>query len=293
MLAVYGGRTAIVDRLLACENIDINAQDKNGMTALMLAIQSKPGPERIIDRLLACENIDINAQDKYGITALMSAVRDKNTAIIDRLLKCKKIDINAQDKYGITALMLAIQSKPGPERTKIIDRLLACENIDINAKNKNGMTALMLAVEHNVEHENVSIVGSFSSRSRLDIKNSEHIQALQDAFFGSRNFKAMLPILAQLNSGFSKQEYEKDNTEHITLSYTLQDKTYKFSFIKDELINSIRELLLSSSSLQDRAKFAIYEACGMSKSNLNKLDSLLPNKFIAYLKSGRKYSENK
>ena len=104
----------------------------------------------------------------------------------------------------------------------------------------------------------------------------------------------MLPTLAELNSGFSKQEYEKDNTKHIILSYKLQDKTYEFDFIKYELINSIRELLLYlyqyPPSLKDRAKFAICEASGMSESNLDKLDSLLPNPLIEYLKSGRSYT---
>ena len=33
--AVYGGDIAIVDRLLACENIDINAPAENGVTALI------------------------------------------------------------------------------------------------------------------------------------------------------------------------------------------------------------------------------------------------------------------
>ncbi len=280
ILAVEHKHISIVDSLRKYKNIDINVKDKNDRTALMLAVEHKH--VSIVNSLLKYKNIDINTKDKNDMTALMLAVEHKNVSAVDSLRKYKNIDINAKDKNGRTALILAVEHK----NISIVDNLLKYENIDINTKDKNDMTALMLAVEH----KNISVVRSLlAAGADIDIKNSEHIQALQNAFFGLKNFKAMLPILAELNSDFSKQEYKIDNTEYITLSYTLQGKTYKFDFIKDKLINSIRELL-HTNSLQDRAKVAIYDACGMRKSNLDKLNSLLPDKFIEYLKSGRTYS---
>ena len=164
-------------------------------------------------------------------------------------------------------------------------RLLIAAGANIDIRYENGDTVLISALKKpklEIIQDLIEVIQDLSAH--FDVKNSKHIKALKDAFSQSNNFKAILPILAQLNSGFSKEEYKKDNTEYITLYYSLQDKTYEFDFIKDELINSIKELL-HTNSLQERARFAIYKASGMSKSNLNKLDSLLPNKFIAYLKS--------
>ena len=265
MLAVENGDTAIVDRLLECENIDINAKNKNGVTALMFAAKSQPGSGRteIVDRLLKCENIDINAKNKNGVTALMLSIANS----------------------GMTAVMNSIEY---PKLEKAVTQLLIAAGADINIRDRNGNTVLMYALKKlklEIVQDLLAVIQDLSAH--FDVKNSKHIQALEYAFRVLNNFKAMLPILAELNSGFSKQEYEKDNTKHIILSYKLQDKTYKFSFIKDELINSIKELL-QYPRLQERAKFAISKTGEMSKSNLDQ--SKLPNEF-EYLKNGRACSE--
>ena len=59
--------SGIVELLLAKEGIDVNAQDEDGETALMIA--SQWDKSEVVKLLLAKDGIDVNAQDTYGFTA--------------------------------------------------------------------------------------------------------------------------------------------------------------------------------------------------------------------------------
>lgn len=50
---------------------------------------------------------DVNARDKYGQTALMLAARAGQEAIVDVLLE-REASLNVTAKYGLSALMLAV-----------------------------------------------------------------------------------------------------------------------------------------------------------------------------------------
>lgn len=61
MLAVSHGRVAMVKLLLSC-NADVNAQDREGSTALMCACEH--GHTHIVRLLLETGRCDINLKDK-------------------------------------------------------------------------------------------------------------------------------------------------------------------------------------------------------------------------------------
>ena len=152
--AVESGNTALVERLLAA-GADVNAKDKDGSTALMLAAQtdddiiwgddadairvSRERSTDIVRRLLAVQGIKVNAQNEDGDTALLNAAYTGHTDIV-RLLLAAGADVNAQNEDGDTALLHAAHY----EYTDIA-RLLLAAGADVNAKYKDGDTALMWA----------------------------------------------------------------------------------------------------------------------------------------------------
>ena len=74
------------------EGADVNAQDKQGFTALMIA--SKEGNIEIA-KLLIEEGANVNAEDEMGFTALMLASRNGHIAIVKLLIE-SGADINAK-----------------------------------------------------------------------------------------------------------------------------------------------------------------------------------------------------
>lgn len=120
------------------EQIDINAQNKYGWTALIYA--ALKGHEDIVKFLLRIPSIKINIQNDEGETALMTASAWGHENIVKLLLGVADININAQDRYGNTALMFAVTN----DRENITKFLLAAgANPDI--KNNKNQTALDLA----------------------------------------------------------------------------------------------------------------------------------------------------
>jgi ankyrin repeat protein len=84
--------------------IDVNAQNSEGVTALMAAAQK--GRAEIVKKLLD-QKADPNVAGKDGQTALMLASENNQLPIVQALLK-KNADPNLTDHNGWTALMKAV-----------------------------------------------------------------------------------------------------------------------------------------------------------------------------------------
>lgn len=117
---------------------DINAVNKDSMTALMLAAQN--GNTNALKALIEAD-ADLNAKDKnYGDSALVFA-DEKNQQDAVRVLIAAGADVNTCDKQGTTVLMLSAQNSH-PETVKA----LIAAGADVNAKTGDGFTALFSAV---------------------------------------------------------------------------------------------------------------------------------------------------
>ena len=138
MLASRNGHFQVVELLLK-EHADINTQKEDGWTALMLA--SRYGHFQVVELLLK-KHADINIQNKNGVTALMLASEDGHIHVIELLLK-EYAEINTQEKGGHTALTIASQNG----HIQVVELLLK-EYAEINTQGKNGWTALMLASQN-------------------------------------------------------------------------------------------------------------------------------------------------
>jgi ankyrin repeat protein len=138
-LASSYGHETVVQLLLRAGrgDIEIDAQDKEGQTALMWA--SRRGHDGVVQSLLEA-GANVNAQAHDGDTALIEALRWGYTSVVQLLLG-REVDVNAVtcDKKD-SALIVA--SRCGSEATV---RLLVDAGADVSAVNVSGMTARMTA----------------------------------------------------------------------------------------------------------------------------------------------------
>lgn len=118
-------------------NVDINATDKDGLTALHKAITGKK--KAITDYLLR-ESANPFVRDEDGATLMHYAVRTAAIHTI-KILLLYDVDINLQDNDGWTPLHLAVQAR----RTDLV-RLLLIKGADKTLKNQDGLTPLDLCL---------------------------------------------------------------------------------------------------------------------------------------------------
>jgi ankyrin repeat protein len=133
-----------VKELLKHVNINVNFQNKKGMSALMIAINKNmdESMNEIINELLQRKDIDINLQNNKGDTALQYAIIGYDIHTVKELLKRDDIDINLKDNDGNTVLHIALIKY----NIDIIKELLKRNDINVNLQNNEGLSALILAV---------------------------------------------------------------------------------------------------------------------------------------------------
>ena len=146
--------------LLLEKGADIDAQDGNGITPLMGAVQ-KPK----VAKLLINKGAKLDIQNTNGETALMYAVKGGLLKVVlmipvvgasiesTKLLVNKGADVNIQDKWGKTALMHAAggvnaQGNKYGTYTDVLELLLD-KGAQLELKDKEGHTALYWAYRYN------------------------------------------------------------------------------------------------------------------------------------------------
>ena len=172
MKAAECGHFKIVEFLIN-HGASVNATDKYGNTALLLAVRERQNEifclvlQNVNDaglyivnqrtplmQVAACGQIEIvevlinhgasiNARDKYGNTALLFAARERQKGIVELLLQ-KGADVEIPDEDDITPLMEAAECG----HVQIVE-LLINHGASVNAKDKYGCTALSLALANN------------------------------------------------------------------------------------------------------------------------------------------------
>nr|BAJ97994.1 predicted protein [Hordeum vulgare subsp. vulgare] len=144
----------LLDNLLK-HKVDVNALDKDGLTAIHKAIISKK--HAIINYLLR-NSANPSGYDRDGATLMHYAVQTACNQTIKTLL-LYNVDINRPDDYGWTPLHLAVQT----QRTDIV-RLLLLKGADRTLKNQDGLTPLELCLRlgHDVRtYELIKLLKNF------------------------------------------------------------------------------------------------------------------------------------
>ena len=222
ILAAHRKHTEVVEVLLAHPEIDINAANRYGYTALHAAIDNHGSGEEIIKKLLAREVIEVNAQNNDGQTALMLSCAAQEGKQAQLLLEHPATDVNMQDSAGNSALMYAAYKiNENEERISYslgryyqnpfallrgygnldaLNALLARPEININFQNSDGFTALMLAAYS----DNIKAVELLMSRKDVNIylTNKDGKTALDLA--REKKYRVVQRLI--LNAGMTEEE---------------------------------------------------------------------------------------
>ena len=111
-----------------------------------LIFELKHGIEvRVLRMLKQDENLDVNARDADGLTALHHAFINEYTQVVEALLSFEDIDVNVRGDKGHTALHHAVLLKDINTATDTVERLLANAKIKVNIRRNDGRTPAQLA----------------------------------------------------------------------------------------------------------------------------------------------------
>ena len=137
MLAISSEHVKIA-RMLIDAGADVNAKDKNGLTALMRAV---PANYTDIVKVLLDKGANPNETYQDGDTILIAAVYKINYRIAEMLLK-NGADVNAKNYRDKTAMWHAVFKQYDGDMIE----LLLKAGADASTKDENGFTALMQAI---------------------------------------------------------------------------------------------------------------------------------------------------
>ncbi|KAH8430205.1 ankyrin repeat domain-containing protein [Aspergillus melleus] len=139
--AAETGCLHILQILLSDFDIDINAQDADGFTALIYA--AAEGHESIVRELLS-HSLDINRRDHRGRTALWWATNNGHEWAARCLLARSGIRVDAIGEDGSTSLHHAVRWGSAT----LINLLLTHRDINVNVSDDYGRTPLWWAAYH-------------------------------------------------------------------------------------------------------------------------------------------------
>ena len=125
-------------------SLDINFDDKRGMTALIWA--SKNGHLEIVRTFLNTSLVDINKERKIDrATALMLACYNGHSDVVDILLNQTNIalDMRTSSKADNALLMVSLKG-----HKDVLNQLIATKQVDINDINSNGESSLFKASQN-------------------------------------------------------------------------------------------------------------------------------------------------
>ena len=159
------GDTQLVDAFLK-KNVDVNAQSKDGWTALMDAVNLKTNALPISKKLIAA-GANVHARNKDGSTVLFWAA---DSDVVNFLVD-SGVAVNDLNANGDSALLLATKY----DRTDVLNVLIQ-RGANVNIGNRQGETPLLLALKS----EGGSAVGDFANSKILldagaDVKHIDSI----------------------------------------------------------------------------------------------------------------------
>lgn len=163
--AVSHANFAVVSSILDSGECDLDAPNRAGYTAVMLAALSQLDDElekAVVHRLFQMGDVNAKAS-QHGQTALMLAVSHGKKTTTELLLACGA-NVNEQDQDGSTALMCAAEHG----HKELVKMLLAENTCNASLTDVDNSTALSIALEN--DHREIGVmIYAYLNYGRLDI----------------------------------------------------------------------------------------------------------------------------
>jgi ankyrin repeat protein len=163
----------------------INAKDRDGNSALMLAVKNNDEP---LVKQLVIMGADVAAKNNAGEIPLIVAINMGSVPVVNALLN-GGADVATKDRFGDSALACAIDGG----YVSVVQALVKTGHADVNTKNRIGTPLLILAMAHTAlsyrrtlsEAEKVSLVQTLiGAGARLDMVDHQGNTPLHIAVLG-------------------------------------------------------------------------------------------------------------
>ena len=159
--AARGGHLDIVEAFIGTLGVDVDAVDRNQMTASMAAAMH--GHTATVNALAGTHNANVEAVGQNGYTALIFAAHNGHTATVNALAGTHNANVEAVDAFGKTALMHAAQNG----HTDTVHALAGTYNANVEAAADDpaGMTVLMYAAMEGHTDTVNALVGTYNANA--------------------------------------------------------------------------------------------------------------------------------
>lgn len=213
IIAAVEGRIKLVNELIKCKKVQLDIINNKGNSAIMEAAQNDR--KDVVQKLLGQEYFrkNINCKNKKGQSLLSIAALEGYTGLANLLLKQKDnkgnpiVDVNIQSEYGNTPLMAALFNN----HLEIVNRLLNQDKIDVTLEDQFRHTLLMFSAHKGIYSITKKILERIPTgllRTYVNIKSVNQVTAMTAAVYN--NNAKMVELL--LNYGADVNTKFKDET---------------------------------------------------------------------------------
>jgi len=211
IIAAGEGRIKIVNRLLS-KKVKVDIVNNKGNNAIMEAVQNDR--KNVVQELLKQEYFrkNINYKNKKGQSVLSIATVEGYTGLVDLLLKQKDdkgnliVDINTRNMYGNAPLMEAVFY----DHLDMVNNLLEQSNIEVSCVGQFEQTSLMISAHKGIYSITKKILDRIPTdlrKSYVNVKSLNQVTAMSAAVFNNnaKMVKLLLGYDADVNTKFEDE----------------------------------------------------------------------------------------